>query len=87
MSSEASPEPDPVAPVFYVGQDTAGHWLVQDNAKRIEGRFVSRAAALSFAEGERQIYHATVAIAPMPLVPLVSFAPLAAHEYALPRAA
>ena len=87
MSADASPEPDPASLVIYVGQDLAGHWLVQDSAKRIEGRFVSRAAALSFAQAEQQIYHARLAIASAPLVPLVSFRPVDANERALARAA
>jgi hypothetical protein len=83
MLSEASPEPDPASLVIYVGQDKAGHWLVQDSGRRMEGRFVSRAAAMSYARAEREIYHAEVAIAVTPLEPLVSFAPAAAHERAL----
>ncbi len=87
MSSHPNPEPDQPNPVIYVGQDAAGHWLVQDDARRMEGRFVSRAAAMSFAEAERQIYHAEITLAAEPLLPVISFAPVAAHERALPRAA
>lgn len=99
MLSETDAEPDPAGPtvpsgpvipsgpIIYVGQDKAGHWLVQDSRKRLEGRFVSYGAAMSYAQAERQIYHASVEIASAPLVPLVSFAPLANDERALPRAA
>lgn len=87
MSSEPYPEPDERGLVIYVGQDKAGHWLVQDSSGNLEGRFVSRSAALSFAEAERQIYHATLEIAAAPLVPLVSFTPPTASEHALSRAA
>lgn len=93
MLSETDAEPDPAGsmipgdPIIYVGQDRAGHWLVQDNRKRLEGRFVSYGAAMSYAQAERQIYHARVEIASAPLVPLVSFTPLANDERALPRAA
>lgn len=93
MLSETDAEPDPgepaipEAPVIYVGQDHAGHWLVQDSRKRLEGRFVSYGAAMSYAQAERQIYHARVAIASAPLVPLISFAPAALHERAPARAA
>ncbi|MFV0623391.1 hypothetical protein ACBY01_05165 [Sphingomonas sp. ac-8] len=76
MSSEPTPEPDQHGLVIYVGQDTAGHWLVQDSGRKLEGRFVSRRAALSFAEAERQTYHASLEIAAAPLVPLVPFGPL-----------
>lgn len=88
MSSEPTPEPDDErGSVIYVGQDKAGHWLVQDIGKNMEGHFVSRSAALSFAEAERQIYHASLEMASAPLVPLISFGPVGPAEHALPRAA
>lgn len=87
MSSEPNPEPDERGLVIYVGQDKAGHWLVQDNGKKLEGRFVSRSAALSFAKGECQSYHACLELAEAPLVPLIPFGPVTAAEYTLPRAA
>lgn len=87
MSSAPHPDPDEHGPVIYVGQDTAGHWLVQDSGGKLEGRFVSRSAALRFAEDERQIYHAAVEMAPAPLVPLVPFGPVDAVDHALSRAA
>lgn len=87
MASLPSSEPDRPGLVIYVGQDGAGHWLVQDSAKRLEGRFVSRAAAVSYALAEGQIYHAPVTLTPTPIVPLVPFAPPAAHERVLARAA
>ena len=87
MTSTSISEPDQPGLIIYVGQDRAGHWLVQDSARRLEGRFVSFAAAMSYARAERDIYHAEVEIAPSPLVPLISFAPAAPHECALPRAA
>ena len=80
-------EPDQTGPIIYVGQDRAGHWLVQDSNKRLEGRFVSFAAAMSFARGERHLYHATVEVASSPLSPLVPFKPVGALECALARAA
>lgn len=87
MSSEPTPEPDERGTIIYVGQDKAGHWLVQDSGRRMEGRFVSRSAALSFAEAERQIYHASVELASAPLVPVIPFEPLGPGTVALPRAA
>lgn len=87
MPSDVPSEPDQPGLVIYVGQDRAGHWLVQDSAKRLEGRFVSRAAAVSYALAEGQIYHAPVTLTPAPMAPLVSFVPPAAHERALARAA
>ena len=80
--------PDPLSepdqPVIYVGQDVAGHWLVQDSARRLEGRFVSFAAAMSYARAERDIYHAEVAVAQAPLVPVVPFVPAGTRDFALP---
>lgn len=80
-------EPDPAGPIIYVGQDEAGHWLVQDSCKCLEGRFVSYGAAMSYAQAERQTYHAKVEIAATPLVPLIPFAPVVHRERALSRAA
>lgn len=89
--NDAEPEPagsvSPEMPIIYVGQDNAGHWLVQDSRKLLEGRFVSYGAAMSYAQAERQFYHARVEIASAPLVPLISFAPAAIHERAFARAA
>jgi hypothetical protein len=87
MSSEPNPEPDQHGPIFYVGQDRAGHWLVQDSARRLEGRFVSYLAAMRYAQAERHIYHASVEVASAPLTPLVPFTPVGSDECALPRAA
>ncbi|MGF7147235.1 hypothetical protein FHS96_000844 [Sphingomonas zeicaulis] len=87
MSPGFCSEPDQRGLIIYVGQDKAGHWLVQDSGKSLEGRFVSRSAALSFAEAECQTYHASVEIAAVPLVPLIPFGPLAADERARRRAA
>jgi hypothetical protein len=87
MSSEPNPEPDERRLVIYVGQDKAGHWLVQDDGKKLEGRFVSRSAALSFAKGECQIYHASLEMARLPMVPLIPFDPVTAADHQLPRAA
>lgn len=87
MSPDAAVEPDRSGVVIYVGQDRAGHWLVQDKCRRLEGRFVSYAAAMSYARDERDIYHARIEVASAPLVPLIPFAPAAAHERAPRRAA
>lgn len=88
MSSIASLEPDPEPSILSVGQDVAGHWLVQESGGRLEGRFVSFAAALTFAHAERHGFPgARVAFATTPLVPQISFAPVAPWEMAIPRAA
>lgn len=87
MPSDTPSEPDQPGLIIYVGQDRTGHWLVQDSAGRLEGRFISYAAAMSYARAERDIYHAAMAIAPSPMTPLVSLAPIGAREHALARAA
>ena len=87
MSSEPNPETDERGLLIYVGQDSAGHWLVQDNGRKLEGRFVSRSAALSFAKGECQIYHASLEMSGVPLVPLIPFGPVSATASTLSRAA
>jgi hypothetical protein len=87
MSSEPIPEPDQSGLVIYVGQDRAGHWLVQDNNRSLEGRFISYGAAMRYAQAERGLYHARVELATTPLTPLVSFMPPRSDERALPHAA
>jgi len=87
MSSEPIAEPDERGLVIYVGQDVAGHWLVQDSCRKLEGRFVSRSAALSFAQAERDIYHARLELSALPMVPLIPFGPAAIEERMLLRAA
>lgn len=79
MSPEPLSEPDEPTTI-YVGQDAAGHWLVQDSGHRLEGRFVSRDAAIGYARGECRMHHACLCMATAPLVPCVSFAPLSDSE-------
>lgn len=77
MIASLAPEPDQASPVLKVGQDCAGHWLVQDNGGKLEGRFVSRAAAMGFARSELHAFPgATIVVAATPLVPTISFAPV-----------
>lgn len=81
MISPDDPEPDQAGRYINVGQDKAGHWLVQDNSGNLEGRFISRAAAMAFARSERQgMPGATIVVAITPLVPTVSFAPVEPWE-------
>ena len=89
LASESSipPEPDQAGAVIYVGQDKAGHWLVQDSGKRMERCFISLAAAMSYAHGERDLDHGTVEVSSTPLLPLISHGSVAAHERALAHAA
>lgn len=70
-----------------VGRDAAGHWLVQESGGRMEGRFVSFAAAMSFARAERFALHAAIEVASEPLTPIVPFRPTEAWETASRRIA
>jgi hypothetical protein len=84
--SPIDPEPDQKSCTLNVGQDSAGHWLVQDSGGKLEGRFVSYAAAMAFARSEQHALPGTrIVLVRDPLVPLVSFAPVqpweSAHGY------
>jgi len=82
------PEPDERGCVISVGQDGAGHWLAQESGGRMEGRFVSFAAAMGFARAERHAFAgARVVVADRPLVPLIPFTPVRADERVLAAAA
>lgn len=91
MLSPEDPEPDQSGRdqhnTIYVGQDEAGHWLVQDGSRQLEGRFISFVAAMSYAQAERQVYHAAVELATTPLIPVVPFSPVGSAERVLPWAA
>ena len=64
MASDPTPEPEEPATIRH----------------RLEGRFVSREAAIGYARGECRMHHATLCMATAPLVPCVSFAPLTDGE-------
>ena len=85
-----SVDPDPLQPctTLWVGRDAAGHWLVQESGGRLEGRFVSYAAAMAFARSARLAFPgAVVEVANGPMVPLVPFRPVQPWEMAQRRAA
>ena len=44
-----SPEPSSRIPLFLIGKDSRGNWVVQDNQGSRGGFFVNRAEALKFA--------------------------------------
>lgn len=70
--------------VLKVGQDKAGHWLVQEDDGRMEGRFISFTAALAFARAERHAFpDAEVAVVDEVLVPIVAFDPPSAPAMAV----
>jgi hypothetical protein len=39
----------PISPLFFIGRDSHGHWVVQDEARLRGGLFVDRKEALKFA--------------------------------------
>lgn len=81
MTSPTDPEPDPSGSVLLVGQDAAGHWLVQQRGGGLEGRFISCAAAMAFARSELgSLPGATIVRAATPIVSSVSFAPVEPWE-------
>lgn len=85
-STDPDPEPEPSPIVLSVGQDRAGHWLVQGNDRRLEGRFVSFAVARAYAHAEAaSLPGAVVVTATAPLVPIVPFAPVQPWERAMPH--
>lgn len=83
MDLPTDPEPDPSRPLLQVGQDGAGHWLVQQSGGGLEGRFISLATAMAFARAERQsIAGATIVRAVAPLTPSIPFRPVEPWEMA-----
>jgi hypothetical protein len=87
-SAPADPEPDQIISIITVGQDKVGHWLVQESDGTMEGRFITYAAALSFARCEHHACpRSKIVIATVPLTPFISFAPLETWERAGQRAA
>lgn len=88
MLSLVDAEPDQRTSILRVGQDAAGHWLVQESEGRLEGRFVSFSAAIAYARSERHAFPgATIAISQTPIVPIVPFSPVQPWERAMPHAA
>lgn len=87
MSTVTDPEPDQNISTLFIGQDDAGHWLVQESGGQLEGRFISFAAAMAFARTERLgCPGVNIAVAATPLIPRISFAPVAPWETAARRA-
>ena len=83
MLSCIDPEPDQRVSTLQVGQDSAGHWLVQESHGRLEGRFVSFNAAMAYAHSECHSFPgATIVVASTPLVAIVPFSPVQPWERA-----
>jgi hypothetical protein len=49
MKHVEPPEPSTRIPLFLIGKDSRGNWVVQDNQGSCGGLFVNRAEALKFA--------------------------------------
>lgn len=84
----SAPESDRHGSVLYVGQDRAGHWLVQENHGLLEGHFISRDAAWRYAKGEVHAFPgARIVFTSDCIVPEISFEPMPAVASLLERAA
>jgi len=82
--AQASTEPE----ILFVGQDRAGHWLVQANGGSMEGRFISFAAAMNFARSELGMLPAScIKVRETPMEATASFAPVQPWEKAVPQPA
>ncbi|WP_313439749.1 hypothetical protein [Novosphingobium sp.] len=88
IETPSNPEPDQRGSILYVGQDHAGHWLVQENHGLLEGRFISRDAAWRFARGEVHAFpEAKILLTTKWLVPAIPFDPVPDAYGTLDRAA
>jgi hypothetical protein len=88
MVAEVDFDPDQCPSTIFVGQDRAGHWLVQESTGLMEGRFISREAAMQFALAERHGFPgAQILLAVHPLVSSVSFDRVRPEDHALAHAA
>lgn len=82
IESANAPEPDRRGSILYVGQDQAGHWLVQQSQGLLEGRFISRDAAWRFARDEVHAFPgATIVFTTEWMVPAIPFDPAPAHVF------
>jgi hypothetical protein len=63
----ADAEPPSMPLGFVIGQDREGHWIVRATHGRAGGLFVSRRAALNYAEFESDYRPGAVRIAAQPL--------------------
>jgi hypothetical protein len=71
-SIDAGPAPEDAEPPsiplrFVIGQDREGHWIVRATHGRAGGLFVSREAALDYAEFESSYRPGAVRLAAQPM--------------------
>ena len=72
--------PSSRTPLFYIGRDSQGRWVVQDQKHLCGGLFVDRAAALKFALFENGHRPQAVVMVPGVFELDMSAAPSAAHQ-------
>jgi hypothetical protein len=56
--------PSPRTPLFRIGRDSGGHWVVQDDGGLCGGLFVNREEAVKFALFENGRNRASIAMIP-----------------------
>lgn len=77
-ASSAISTPNRDCSVLFVGQDRAGHWLVQESHGLLEGRFISGEAAWRFARDEIHAFPgATIVFTTEWIEPTIPFEPIA----------
>ena len=67
MNTQEPPSPQPSqskSPLFFIGKDSRGNWVVQDQHHLSGGLFIDRAAALRFALFENGNQPQSVIMAP-----------------------
>jgi hypothetical protein len=64
LAPDAEPPSRPVSPIFMIGQDSRGHWVVCDQTGDRGGLFVNRAEALRYIRSENENHpYPTVTVA------------------------
>ena len=82
----AEPPSNPRQPLFMIGKDSRGNWVVQDQLGKCGGLFIDRVKALRFALFENGNNPQAVVMVPGVLELNTSGQPLAASNgFALPR--
>ena len=80
--AQAEP-PSSSTPLFYVGRDSHGHWVVQDQKHLCGGLFVDRTTALKFALFENGHKPQAVVMVPGVFELDMSARPSVAHQRAV----
>ena len=75
--------PSSSTPLFYIGRNSRGHWVVQDQNHLCGGLFVDRATALKFALFENGHRPQAVVMVPGVLELDTSAKPIVTHQPAV----